>query len=117
MTTIVTTTVRLPEGLKAEAEALASSLGISMTALMAVALRDYLDRPVTRWSGVPSLAAGHVAVVVPAPAPRPAPAPAAVLAVPVAVKAPRSRADPCPCGAVGPNGFRLKYRQCHGLKG
>jgi len=38
------TTTRLPDELKAEAERYAQGLGISLNALMAVALRDYLDR-------------------------------------------------------------------------
>lgn len=37
------TTLRLPPALKAEAEAYASTLGVSLNALCAVALRDYLD--------------------------------------------------------------------------
>lgn len=37
------TTTRLPEGLKIEADAYAARLGISLNALLAVALRDYLD--------------------------------------------------------------------------
>lgn len=37
------TTLRLPDELKAEAEAYARRLGLSMNGLLAVALRDYLD--------------------------------------------------------------------------
>ena len=36
-------TTRLPEALQAEADAYASSLGISLNALVAIALRDYLN--------------------------------------------------------------------------
>lgn len=118
MMLMATTTVRLPEGLKAESEALAASLGISMTALMAVALRDYLDRPVTRWSGAPS-APPSAPARVPALRPRAAPAAAsAAVAAPAParplIKPPRSRADPCPCGAVDVMDRRLKYKHCHG---
>jgi len=42
-------TARLPDALKAEADAYAASLGMSLNALLAVALRDYLDSR----SGVP----------------------------------------------------------------
>jgi predicted transcriptional regulator len=38
------TTTRLPDDLKAEAERYAHDLGISLNALLAVSLRDYLDR-------------------------------------------------------------------------
>jgi hypothetical protein len=41
--TATTTTLRLPAPLKAEADAYAASLGLSLNALCAVALRDYLD--------------------------------------------------------------------------
>ncbi len=109
MTQMATTTVRLPEPLKAESEALAASLGISLNALMAVALRDYLDRPVTRPSVAPSRP--------PSPRPGPPPAPAAGLpsAAPGKVyRRPASVADPCPCGSVDRNGYRLKWKHCHG---
>ena len=53
MTLMATTTLRLPEPLKAEADALAVALGISLNALMAVALRDYIDVRATRRSGLP----------------------------------------------------------------
>lgn len=39
----MTSTLRLPPALKAQATAYASQLGISLNALCAVALRDYLD--------------------------------------------------------------------------
>jgi len=114
---VVTTTVRLPEPLKAEAEALAESLGISMTALMAVALRDYLDRPATRWSG--PLSAERGASAPPSPALATSALPAPVSPPPAAPKplyrAPKSRSDPCPCGAREPStGYPLKWKQCHG---
>lgn len=39
---MASTTLRLPDALKAEADAYAATLGISLNALCAVALRDYL---------------------------------------------------------------------------
>jgi len=49
------TTLRLPPELKAEADALAARLGISLNALAAVALRDYLDgRSITARSALQS---------------------------------------------------------------
>lgn len=103
--TTITTTVRLPEALKAEAETLAGSLGISLNGLMAVALRDYLDRPVTRPSAGPS-----VELAASAP-PSSAPAPSAL---PATWEPPRSRADPCPCGARDAMDHPVKWKHCHG---
>lgn len=40
----IAVTLRLPENLKAEADAYAESLGLSLNALLAVSLREYLDR-------------------------------------------------------------------------
>lgn len=42
---LVATSVRLAEGLKGEAARYAVRVGISLNALVAIALRDYLDRP------------------------------------------------------------------------
>jgi hypothetical protein len=103
---MATTTVRLPEPLKLEAEALAASLGISLNALMAVALRDYLDRPVMRPSGVPSASATQAA---PPPPPPVKPARQGPRIAP-----PPSRSDPCPCGARDFNGYPVKFKHCHG---
>jgi hypothetical protein len=36
-------TARLPDGLKAEADAYAAAVGVSLNALLSMALRDYLD--------------------------------------------------------------------------
>jgi len=110
MSLMATTTVRLPEPLKAEAEALADSLGISLNALMAVALRDYLDRPVTRPCAVPSASATPAAP--PAPAKPEAPAKPARQGPRIAP--PRSRSDPCPCGARDHLDYPVKYKHCHG---
>ncbi len=99
-------TLRLPPDLTAQGQAKARSLGISFNALVAVALRDYLDaRPTIAPSVAPS-----------PPAPAPAPALALSRAVlPAGLKPPPSRSDPCPCGAMDALGHhRLKYKHCHG---
>lgn len=130
---MATTTVRLPEPLKAEADALAASLGISLNALMAVALRDYLDRPVTRPSGgpLPSRGGGDLERAPPrkrgGPASRQTPgpvietamqeapmAPTVALAAPLRYRPPHSRSDPCPCGARDRNDYPVKWKHCHG---
>lgn len=112
-TMIVTMTARLAEGLKVEAEAYAQSVGVSLNALLSVALRDYLDaRQVTRPSGGP-LPLATRPLAKPATSPKPA---APVVAVPAveSLKPPASRADPCPCGAVDGKGYPVKWKHCHG---
>lgn len=66
------TSLRLPDVLKSEATAYAADLGISVNALVAVALRDYLDRRARRRPGlrvapdaVPALAAATAATATP----------------------------------------------------
>lgn len=132
---ISTTTVRLPDELKAESEAYASSLGISLNALMAVALRDYLDSrsksPVVTPSSGPSslpekpvslLRAGGPVESLPDPS---GPIPASVSAAPVVPgsgvvyrRPVAGNSAPCPCGARKPPYFDypLKWRECHGRK-
>lgn len=106
---IATTTVRLPTPLKVESEAFAASLGISLNALMAVALRDYLDGRVGR---VMPPVASPVSFDQSEASSLPKPVKASILE---RVKPPASRSDPCPCGAMDANGYhRLKYKQCHG---
>ena len=96
------TTLRLPAELKAEADNLAARLGISLNALAAVALRDYLDgRSATARSALRSVAAGPLPALLPRPG-------ASVH------KAPASRNDPCPCGALNLNGYPIKWKHCHG---
>lgn len=91
-------TARLPEGLEAQAKRLAADLGISLNALLAVALADYIRfRPVTPRSEGRSAA----------PLPDPAPAPVA-LPAPVRFKVPKNPRAPCPCGS------RQQWRHCHG---
>lgn len=106
--------LRLAVALKAEALEYAQSLGISLNALVAVAVREYLDvrkRPRTE------VAAG-TRVAAPAPTrARRAPTPAAPASPEAAEGAPSKargdvpkvgRNDPCPCGSG------LKYKRCHG---
>lgn len=98
-------TLRLPPDLTAQGQEKARSLGISFNALVAVALRDYLDaRQTTGRSVSPSPSVEPPAVAAPG---RPA--------LPAGFKPPASRSDPCPCGAMDAQGYhRLKYKHCHG---
>ena len=125
-----TTTVRLPELLKAESEAFAASLGISLNALMAVALRDYLDgRSATR---LPAPGAGSHTPSIPSPvteSPAPTPLPpraqkggtaasgvdlVQLVADGRRFEPPKQSAAPsnpkhrCPCGSGRP------WKRCHG---
>jgi hypothetical protein len=94
-------TVRLSADLQADAAALADRLGVSLNALVSVALADYITLRVPGASGAP-----------PSPPPKAAiPTPSKPL-----YPAPKSRADPCPCGAFDAYGRRLKWKQCHGAK-
>lgn len=99
-----TTTVRLPELLKAEADAFAASLGISLNALMAVALRDYLD-------GRTASAARPALPAAPVPSPvteTPAAPPARPIPHDPGYKAPLNPKHRCPCGSGRP------WKRCHG---
>jgi hypothetical protein len=89
------TTIRLPAGLRAEAEAYADRVGCSLSGLVGVTLRDYLD--------------ARRASVAAAPSPPSALAPAAV-AQSGPVPGPRKPGfhDPCPCGSG------KKFGKCHG---
>lgn len=106
--------VRIDGMLKDEAAAYAASLGISLTALVAVALRDYLDArrpdrqqaPALARASMPqnvSLPPEPVSTMPPASAPLPSP-PAHRPAPPVARV---GRNDPCPCGSG------RKAKHCH----
>lgn len=115
------TTLRLPAELKAETDAYAARLGISVNALAAVALREYLDDRAMRRSGGLSEIPRAVAEKPPAETPVytsnqvPSPAPVAVKLAPKTYVAPKSPSDPCPCGARRPDGTRRKWKHCHGL--
>ena len=90
------TSVRFPDALKAEAMAYADALGISLNALCAVALRDYLD-------------SRRAAVPVPEARPSVVPAPAVPVSSPAAIPKPAGGVNaPCPCGSG------QKYKRCHG---
>lgn len=88
------TSVRFPDPLKAEAMAYADSLGLSLNALCAVALRDYLDarakRPALPLEPEPMQARQGVPASVPASMPK------------------VGANQPCPCGSG------QKYKRCHG---
>lgn len=86
------TTARLPDPLKAEADAYAARLGISLNALLAVALRDYLDAR----SHPPAQAAERPPATMPGPS-RTTP-----------LRAPKNPRAPCPCGSG------QQWRHCHG---
>ncbi len=99
------TTLRLPDQLKAEATAYADTLGVSLNALCAVALRDYLDsrkpKPATPPAKVGSQAKAEPVRPV-------ASLPGASGGNPV----PRVGANqPCPCGSG------QKFKRCHGKPG
>ena len=92
-------TARLRPGIEEEAKRYAEALGISLNALLSVALRDYLDDPhrVMRRSVAPS--GSPVAPSVPISS-------VAVLSSPF--KVPKNPRAPCPCGS------RQQWRHCHG---
>jgi predicted transcriptional regulator len=88
------TTTRLPDELKTEAEAYAQGLGVSLNALMAFALRDYLDRrKFVEWKAAQASAQA---------------AGAATDRQPVTWKPPKNPRAQCPCGSG------QQYRHCHG---
>ncbi len=106
--TRVPLSTRLPPGLHEEATAHAAEAGLSLNALLAVALREYLDARRRR----PTRTA--------APLP-PAPASSAGSSSLQAVKAPGgNRNAPCPCGAtkVDQAGVArpVKWKHCHGRR-
>ncbi|MBX9792713.1 MAG: SEC-C domain-containing protein [Burkholderiaceae bacterium] len=103
-------TIRLPADLHAEGQAYAEKLGIAFTALMAVALRDYLDgRRAMPRSGKPSPSepvdapSSSPATSVPPPVRVPS-----LVAPAVAFKPPKNPRAPCPCGS------KAQWRHCHG---
>lgn len=97
------TTTRLPAALKAEADVYAAELGISLNALLAVALRDYLD---VRRRLKALEATGLQGPAVQATAGSPAASPGAA-----SVQRPRNPNDLCGCGS------RIPWKRCHGRPG
>lgn len=103
-------TVRLPDPLKAEATGYAEGLGISLNALLAVALRDYLDRR-RSWAepqppDLPPLEAYAEDL---GREPEPELPEAIAERLDQAEAIPKvGRNDPCPCGSG------RKYKVCHG---
>jgi len=93
--------VRVHDELKAEAVAYAAPLGISLNALVAVALREYLDR-----RKAPPAAPEPSAAPVPPPSPpKPTARPSTARAHPTSEKVGPN--DPCPCGSG------QKAKRCH----
>lgn len=99
------TTLRFPDQLKAEATAYADILGVSLNALCAIALRDYLDARKPKPAALP-VKVGPQAK---------AESLRAVVSLPAASggkAVPRVGANqPCPCGSGE------KYKRCHGKPG
>lgn len=85
------TTVRLPAELQVEAERYARGLGLSLNGIIAVALRDYLDRRRGPLIEAPTS-------VEPFDTSR-------------QIRPPAHRRGPCPCGSG------KRYSQCHGRPG
>lgn len=109
------TTLRFPDPLKAEATAYADTLGVSLNALCAIALRDYLDarkgKPATLRESVGSPAKPRAST-----SPAPARPPAASVADAQGGKPMRpvtkvGANQPCPCGSG------QKFKRCHGKPG
>jgi len=104
------TTVRLPPGLRAEAESYAERVGCSLSGLVGVALRDYLDA--RRPAALPIPAPAPAVEVSPSPAalPRPVVASDAVVSQPARRARVREQGfhDPCWCGSG------KKFGKCHG---
>ena len=105
----VSTTIRLPDDLRADADAYAFSLGISFNSLCAVALRDYLDAR----RGLAVVPAA-IPASVPVPVVRPSPATVGQKVVSAAAVYAQPAAGvyaPCPCGSG------KKWKWCHGGPG
>lgn len=98
-------TLRLPDGLESDAKSYAAKLGISVNALAAVALREYIDdramRRSVQPSEIPDKGSGKVGIT---QAEKPS----------AEYRRPKNRDAPCPCGATKPNGRPIPWRHCHG---
>lgn len=101
-------TLRLPDALKNRAQARADQLGIPLSAIVAVALQEYLneqDRADAVSEGLIQARATLVASTAPASAKVPASPELLAQWLRVPAAGPRSR---CPCGS------RRQWRHCHG---
>jgi predicted transcriptional regulator len=109
------TTLRFPDTLKAEASVYADALGVSLNALCAVALRDYLDARKGQAAATTPQGVAELATPPPAIPKTPAASVRSSLGVPAA--RPKGRVipvgvnEPCPCGSG------KKYKRCHGKPG
>ena len=111
-------TLRLPPELHARATACSTDLGISLNALLALALRAYLDGqtgllPTVALPKSPGPVKRSSMQVTSGPALAPVPAPSSEASKPV-YRRPKSLSDPCPCGAKTWDGHRVKWKHCHG---
>ena len=99
------TTVRLPDQLQVEATSYAQTLGLSLNSIIAVSLREYLDRrkgtPLVPVEGPPEAVSAAVPKVSSFRREKP---------IEPTIQAPANRRAPCPCGSG------KRYSQCHGLK-
>lgn len=95
--------LRLSPDLKSDAAAYAKSLGISLNALVAVAVRDYLDARSRIDQDNSRLSVASPQSPVPLSTAVAKPPPVSAAPVPKA-----GRNDPCPCGSG------RKYKLCHG---
>ncbi|MGQ4659327.1 SEC-C metal-binding domain-containing protein [Lysobacter sp. F6437] len=99
--------LRVAPALKSEASAYAESLGISFNALVAVALRDYLDARKSLGSQPAQSDSVEQQRATPT-APAPASTSEAGRKV-VQLSGKVGRNEPCPCGSG------KKWKQCHGV--
>ena len=98
---MIVTNARFPDALHAEAKTYAAGLGISLNGLLAVALREYLDRRGAGPASRGAFEAGAVVEVQRAPA----------ASVPSGFEFfPGHPKRPCKCGSG------LEYRHCHGRR-
>jgi hypothetical protein len=102
--------LRLPPAFAAEASAYADSLGVSLNALCAVALREYLDRPkhapaeAATAAVAPGRGASPQGMAPAGSAGGPSDPPPSLRSVVPKV----AKGQPCPCGSGKP------YGKCHG---
>lgn len=100
------TTLRFPDQLKAEATAYADALGVSLNALCAIALRDYLDARKPKPAALPAKVGPQQVKSAPARAVERVPEASGGKPVPKV-----GANQPCPCGSG------KKFKRCHGGPG